>query len=214
MLNNKQQKFIVDKTRSFVEDYLSNNKIDYDSKEIGHKHGERIESSIVENFTLLNGFTEPTASREFGDLYFTHDVMEAINVKFGYQKDGHANLCALNRLIRAVTGKNPRYPNKEHQIFDSYWILSINLLDESGNFDVHLFDVYQNLDVVSYDAGPGQLMIKERLLYSDDYTIVNNGGANMTKLKAELLSMFRLGRQKKIEHLNTILENAEELLAV
>ena len=68
--------------------------------------------------------------------------------------------------------------------------------------------------MVSYDAGPGQLMIKESLLYSDDYTIVNNGGANMTKLKAELLSMFRLGRQKKIEHLNIILENAEELLAV
>ena len=212
MLNTEQQQMIINKTRTFVEDYLSNNEINYDSKEIGHKHGERIESSIVENFALLNGFTEPTASREFGDLYFTHEVLEAINVKFGYQKNGHANLCALNRLIRAVTGRNPRYPNKEHQTFDSYWILSINLLDENGNFEVHLFDVYQNLDVVSYDAGPGQLMIKARLLYGDDYTIVNNGGANIAELKTELLSMFRLGRQTKIEHLNTILENAEELL--
>ena len=58
----------------------------------------------------------------------------------------------------------------------------------------------------------GSKVIKERLLYGDDYTIVNNGGANIAELKTELLSMFRLGRQTKIEHLNTILENAEELL--
>ena len=106
MLNTEQQQMIIKKTRIFVQDYLSNNEINYDSKEIGHKHGERIESSIVENFALLNGFTEPTASREFGDLYFTHDVMEAINVKFGYQKKrnhqllsptegSHSHLCCL-----------------------------------------------------------------------------------------------------------------------
>jgi len=214
MLNNKQQKYIIDKTRSFVENYLSTTVIDYNSKEIGHKHGEAIESHIVENFTLLEDFLAPEKSREFGDLYFTQGVREAINIKFGYQKDGHANLCALNRVVRAVTGRNPRYPDILHETFDSYWILSVNLLDSNGNFEVHLFDMFQNLDLVSFDAGPGQLMIKENLLYKKGYQIINNGGADMNILKSKLFDMLDKGHQSKIKHLQTIRENAKELLEV
>ena len=214
MLSKKQQKMIVTETTEFVEGYLSSNEIDYDSKEIGHKHGESIESHIVDNFIKIDGFEEPTQSREFGDLYFRHDVREAINVKFGYQKDGHANLCAFNRVVRAVTGRNPRYPKKLHETFDSYWILSINLLDSDGNFEVHLFDLFQNLDLVSFGAGPGQLMIKETLLYKKGYQIINNGGADMSKLKSTLMDMMELGHKTKIEHLQTIRNNTREFLKV
>ena len=140
--------------------------------------------------------------------------MEALNVKFGYQKNGHSNLCALNRVVRAVTGRNPRYPNKLHKTFDSYWILSINLLDGDGNFEVHLFDMFQNLDLVSFDAGPGQLMIRESLLYKNGYKIINNGGADMNFLKSKLFSMLEIGHKTKIKHLQTIRENAKELLEV
>jgi hypothetical protein len=162
----------------------------------------------------MEGFETPIKSREFGDLYFRHTVREAINLKFGYQKDGHANLCALNRVVRAVTGRNPRYPKTLHETFDSYWILSINLLDSDGNFEVHLFDLFQNTDLCSFDAGPGQLMIKENLLYKKGYQIINNGGADMNQLKSTLLSMLELGHKTKIEHLQTIRNNATELLGV
>ena len=214
MLSNNQQKFIIDKTRSFVKNYLLNTEIDYNSKEIGHKHGEAIESHIVENFILLEGFRAPVNSREFGDLYFNHRIKEALNIKFGYQKDGKPNLCALNRLIRAVTGRNPRYPNILHETFDSYWILSVNLLDSDGSFEVHLLDVYQNIDLVAFDAGPGQLMINETMLYKNGYQIINNGGTDMNLLKSKLFKMLEKGHQSKIEHLQTIKENAKVFLQV
>ena len=218
MLSKEQQKMIIDRTRGFVEDYLLNTEIDWNSKEIGHKHGEAIESHIVENFSKMKGFDEPMASREFGDLYFTHPVFDqgrdALNIKFGYQKDGKPNLCALNRLIRAVTGRNPRYPDKFHETFDSYWILSVNLLDKNRNFEIHLFDVYQNLDLVAFDAGPGQLMINETMLYKNGYQIINNGGTDMNLLKSKLFKMLEKGHQSKIEHLQTIKENAKEFLQV
>ena len=214
MLSKEQQKMIINSTKGFVEDYLLNIEIDWDSKEIGHKHGESIESHIVKNFSKMKGFDEPIASREFGDLYFTHGVREALNIKFGYQKDGKPNLCALNRLIRAVTGRNPRYPDKFHETFDSYWILSVNLLDKNRNFEIHLFDVYQNLDLVAFDAGPGQLMINETMLYKNGYQIINNGGTDMNLLKSKLFKMLEKGHQSKIEHLQTIKENAKEFLQV
>ena len=214
MLNKGQQKIITDKTEELVTEYLSNAEIDWNSKEIGHKHGEAIESHIVENFSKIKGFSEPTASREFGDLYVSHNgIREAVNIKFGYQKHGHPNLCSLNRLICAVTGTNPRYPRKLHETYDSYWILSINVLDRNGNFEIHFYDLFQNLDVVSFDAGPGQVMLNEPRFYNTDYQIINNGGTNMNLLKSKLFNLMEAGHQSKIKNLQQTFDNAKKVLS-
>ena len=164
MLNKKQLNYIEDKTNEYVSDWLNDEaNINFDSKEIGHKHGEEVESYVVKRFiTEDDRFEEPEGSREFGDLYFNHSgVKEYINIKFGFQKKGQPNMGAANRFIEFL----------HNNTIDSYWVLSINLLDENKNFQVHIFDIYKNLELIHYDNGTGQFMLKDCIFYGGDYQI-------------------------------------------
>ena len=179
MLDKKTVKYIEDKVNDYVNDWLNNEaNINFDSKEIGHKHGEEVESYVVKRFvTEDNRFEEPVGSREFGDLYFNNNgVKEYINIKFGFQKNGQPNMGAANRFIKYL----------DEDKIDSYWVLSINLLDNQKNFQVHIFDIYKNLGLIHYDCGTGQFMLKENIFYGGDYQVnedVITKGDIMNQLK-------------------------------
>lgn len=77
-----------------------------------------------------------------------------INSKFGEDKDGQPNVCAMNRLLKGVHDGS----------IDSYYLLKVMLVD--GKPKVYFFDVFDCLEknLLTYNSGPGQVMLKEKQL--------------------------------------------------
>ena len=191
MLSKDSLNYIESKTKSYVSDWLNEEaNINFDSKEIGHKHGEEVESYVVSRFISEDiRFSEPEGSREFGDLYFNNNgVKEFINIKFGFQKKGQPNMGAGNRFIDYL----------HNDKIDSYWVLSINLLDDSKNFQVHIFDIYKNLELIHYDNGTGQFMLKENIFYGGTYK-VNESILEKKVIMMKLKTIYDKGVDSLIE---------------
>ena len=108
------------------------------------KYGFVIEDSIKE--------------REHGDFYLVHEssgnkVLISSNGKLGLaDKLGQPNMCSIERAIEYLHEKNLPY-------------LVFKLRKVKGNFIFKIFDLFNYVDVVRYNDGPGQLMIAEAKLY-------------------------------------------------
>jgi hypothetical protein len=71
-------------------------------------------------------------------------------------KNGQPNLVSLKKLLRALLGDQ----------IDSYYLLIIKfVLTPPVEARVYLVDLLDYLDYATYDAGPGQMMLKEKSFY-------------------------------------------------
>jgi hypothetical protein len=108
------------------------------------KYGFVIEDSIKE--------------REHGDFYLVHEssgnkVLISSNGKLGLaDKLGQPNMCSIERAIEYLHEKNLPY-------------LVFKLRKVKGSFIFKIFDLFNYVDVVRYNDGPGQLMIAEAKFY-------------------------------------------------
>lgn len=97
---------------------------------------------------------DSTKEREHGDFYL---VCESNNDKFVVssngklgmsQRLGQPNMCSIERAMNYLIDKDFPY-------------LVFKLRKVKDNFVFKVFDLFNYLDVVRYDDGPGQLMISE-----------------------------------------------------
>lgn len=134
-------------------------------KEIGHRIADLVDETttalIEKNFSTARqcnrrGIPMP---RSMGDIWLlSNGIYNPINVKAGEaNKNGQPNMMSLNKLVNALL---------DHEI-DAYYLLLVKMTFQSGSITptVYLVDILDYLDHVTFDSGPGQLMLKERQFY-------------------------------------------------
>lgn len=95
-----------------------------------------------------------------GDIWvFSQSLFNPVNVKAGEaNKGGQPNIVALRKLLRAILS---------HQI-DSYYLLIVKMVvgESVGLNNVYFTNILDHLGYVTFDSGPGQMMLKEKLFYA------------------------------------------------
>jgi hypothetical protein len=132
------------------------------NKEDGHSFAQSYVDYLVSEVlpkceTLKKyGFTveDSIKEREHGDFYLVNNsegikYIVSSNGKLGMSEElGQPNMCSIERAMKYLNEKNLPY-------------LVFKLRKFKGNFIFKVFDLFNYLDVVSYNDGPGQLMISE-----------------------------------------------------
>ncbi|HEY7339471.1 MAG TPA: hypothetical protein VH591_01200 [Ktedonobacterales bacterium] len=133
-------------------------------KEIGHRIADLVEEKTTE--LLSNHLVtrrQYTASgkkmdRSMGDIWvYSSGLYNPVNVKAGEAgKKGQPNMVSLKKLLRALLLRH----------IDSYYLLIVKMiLKDDIRVSVYLVDMLDYLDFVTFDSGPGQIMLKERQFY-------------------------------------------------
>ena len=97
-----------------------------------------------------------------GDVWLLdEDIYHPINVKTGLVgSEGQPNLVSLKKVLSAITARQ----------IDSYYLLMVKLAiqDDGGNIgpSVVFTDMLDWLDYVTFDSGPGQMMLKAKVFFS------------------------------------------------
>ncbi len=95
-----------------------------------------------------------------GDIWVSsHGVYNPINVKAGLQAmRGQPNVVSMQKLLDYVLKR----------WIDSYYLLIIKFdLSTAITHRVYFIDLLDWLDFITYDAGPGQIMLREQELYDE-----------------------------------------------
>jgi hypothetical protein len=98
-------------------------------------------------------------ARSMGDVWIrSSDMYNPVNVKAGEQgKKGQPNLVSMQKLLDYIFKR----------WIDSYYLLIVKFrLDQPIQHNVYLIDLLDWLDFVAFDAGPGQIMLRENDFYS------------------------------------------------
>jgi hypothetical protein len=147
-------------------------------------------------------------ARSMGDLWVhSGGIYNPINVKAGEAgKNGQPNMVSLTKLLDALL---------KHHI-DSYYLLIVKMRLSSlaANADVpesrlrpdeivpnvYLVDMLDYLDFVTFDAGPGQTMLKERQFYEAvDAGFVPQSAGIAAKV-SRLIDLLEDGDRRLIEN--------------
>jgi CRISPR/Cas system CMR-associated protein Cmr1 (group 7 of RAMP superfamily) len=151
------------------------------------------------------GAVKPTKARSLGDIIFDNHL---INVKFGTPtisaKDkrnktldnilystkitpnyGQPNMCSMKRIMKAFY--------KTSQI-DSYYIIKVSVLPTS--YSLHVFDMFDFIDYLTWNSGTGQIMLKENKFYQDIDTFVPN--FTIQEKKDKLNNLYNSGSKDHI----------------
>lgn len=129
-------------------------------KEIGHKLADLVDEKTSALLTV-NHLTKHERdvhgrqrSRSMGDLWlFDRDIYHPVNVKTGIVgAEGQPNLVSLKKVLRAIMTRQ----------IDSYYLLIVKMqiTSETIRPSVYFVDMLDWLDYVTFDSGPGQLMLK------------------------------------------------------
>lgn len=183
MINTKVANQILRLTRKYWDDAVSQGEFESlaRGKEIGHRIAdfvdERTTELLKERFETkveLNKKGLPRA-RSMGDVWLNDQgIYHPINVKAGEAgKNGQPNMVSMNKLLEALL---------RHEI-DSYYLLIVKMhmpgvapaettKDKDLDLqrivpDVYFIDMLEYLDpqFLAFDAGPGQIMLKEKAFY-------------------------------------------------
>ena len=166
--------------------------INFDSsiKEIGHSFAGPWEDKLV-NYLLNSSahFTpaediEDAPIRGMADIVFKGNY---INLKFGYNKKGQPNVCAMSKLLEFL----------HDDTIDSYYLLVFDAYDSS----IHFFDVYDYLDYVAFNYGPGQVMLKE-VKFKKAYKFNETSGLTKRDKIKKLHEMTKVAEAKKKESID------------
>ena len=96
--------------------------------------------------------------RSMGDVWvFSREIFNPVNIKSGLQgMKGQPNLVSMQKLLDYIF----------KGWIDSYYLLIIKFsVDDVISHKAHLVDLLDWTDFIAYDAGPGQIMLREQDFY-------------------------------------------------
>lgn len=172
-------------------------------KERGHRIADYAEERTVqliqqEKFPVAfeHGKRSLPRTRSMGDIWLASGsprIYNPINIKAGITASGGApNMVSLEKLAKAFV---------ERQI-DSYWLLLIRITSDGSAFgaSVMMVNIFDYLDFMSFDAGPGQVMLRSDLFYA----YVKDGGLPRTlepeEIVDRMIEMRRDGNRRLREN--------------
>ena len=135
-------------------------------KEPGHRMADYVDDKTtallkVELETRYEGNPHgDIKKRSMGDIWVrSHGIYNPINVKSGLlDMRGQPNVVSMRKLLDYLLKRR----------IDSYYLLIVKFDTTSRNRITHstyFFDLLEWLDFVTFDAGPGQIMLKEHDFY-------------------------------------------------
>jgi hypothetical protein len=129
-------------------------------KEIGHKLADLVDEKTTALLTVKyltkrqRDAAGRTRSRSMGNLWLHENgIYHPVNVKTGIVgAEGQPNLVSLKKVLSAVMARQ----------IDSYYLLIVKM--QIGEADilpsVYLVDMLDWLEYVTFDSGPGQMMLR------------------------------------------------------
>lgn len=142
--------------------------------------------------------------RSLGDIWVrSHGIYNPINVKSGLQDmRGQPNVVSMQKLLDYILNR----------WIDSYHLLIVKFDLAAGiSHKLYFIDVLDWIDFVTYDAGPGQIMLREQDLYDEldaersptSRTIFEKVDALFDLFERQLRALFanrqdRLNRQRAL----------------
>ncbi len=166
-------------------------------KEIGHRIADLVDDKTTALLTL-NYITRhqhdsrgKRLTRSMGDVWLKHNgIYHSINVKTGVSStNGQPNMVSLKKVLDALL------------LFkiDSYYLLMVKPeIEKPIRSTVYFVDMLDYLDYVTFDSGPGQIMLKAKAFF----------GAMANGVKP----VKRTIRQK-VDRLFNVLEDGDRRLA-
>ncbi len=136
-------------------------------KEIGHKLADLVDEKTTALLTVKylskrqRDAEGRARSRSMGDVWL-HDngIYHPVNVKVGIVgAEGQPNLVSLKKVLTAVMARQ----------IDSYYLLIVKMQIGEKEIlpSVYLFDMLDCLDYVTFDSGPGQMMLRAVNFFND-----------------------------------------------
>ncbi len=128
--------------------------------------------------------------RSMADIWLeSNGIFHPVNVKTGVSDtNGQPNVVSLKKLLRALLSRQ----------VDSYYLLIVKLkVAEPIESQVHFVDLLDHLAHVTFDSGPGQIMLKARAFF----------GAMASGFSPRPMSV-----EQKIQGLVALLEDGERRL--
>lgn len=130
-------------------------------KEVGHRIADYVDDRTTA-LLKVNFDTRYEADssgnvrkRSMGDVWVADNgIFNPVNVKAGLQDmNGQPNLVSMQKLLDYIFNR----------WIDSYYLLIVKFqLEPEIRHEAVLVDLLDWLDYITYDAGPGQIMLKER----------------------------------------------------
>ena len=129
-------------------------------KEIGHKLADLVDEKTTALLTVKYLTRQQRdaqgrkRSRSMGDLWLQDNgIYHPVNVKTGVVgAEGQPNLVSLKKVLGAIMARQ----------IDSYYLLIVKIQIAANAIDpgVYLIDMLDWLEYVTFDSGPGQMMLK------------------------------------------------------
>ena len=174
-------------------------------KEPGHRMADYVDdqTTALLKVNLDTRYEAGTAGqpkkRSMGDVWVhSNNMFNPINVKAGLQgMSGQPNLVSMQKLLDYVF----------QGWIDSYYLLIIKFdISEAITHKAYLLDLLDWTDFIAYDAGPGQIMLREKDFYgaSDDghtppdRPIASKIESLFTRFEEGVQSLFT-NRQQRLE---------------
>ena len=175
-------------------------------KESGHIMGTIIEEMCgdllkQEGFTITyevdsKGIPLKRAHSDF--LLQSKDLVNnKTNVKFGSEKPGQPNVCAINRMMDALGD----------DIIDGYYLLKVKYNRKENKTKVYFVDILDYIDCLTADVGTGQIMLKEKKFYE---VYGKSGRKTDLSLTEKKIKIFELYDNKAEEHIKRREEQREK----
>lgn len=221
MINDRDQRQILRITKDFWSQEVNSPAFRgiFGGKEIGHRIADYVDEKTSELLTsqLDTGFLRSKSGkkldRSMGDIWIKSEgLYNPLNVKAGEysERGGQPNLVALNKVLTALL---------KNQI-DSYYLLIIKMQvlrveEEKQSIDVlprvYFVDMLDHLDVVHFNSGPGQLMLKEKLFYQKMNSAKETKILPLNQKIRRLLSLKQEGDEKLFQDRKRVSEKLAKL---
>ncbi len=137
-------------------------------KEIGHKLADLVDEKTTALLTLNHrtGFQRgpngQRRARSMGDVWLLDgDIYHPVNVKTGLVgSEGQPNLVSLKKVLSAITARQ----------IDSYYLLMVKIAIQANTGAIEpsvvFTDMLDWLQYVTFDSGPGQMMLKAKAFFA------------------------------------------------
>ena len=141
--------------------------------------------------------------RSMGDLWLKeNDIYHPVNIKTGMSNSGSPNMVALGKLFKCLL---------LNQI-DSYYLLMIKFVSGAAEPPkVYFVDMLDYLDCLSFDSGPGQIMLKSEHFFDGDEPV--DAVPRSLLQKAEyLMQMLEVGDSQLVENREKRRKELQEMI--
>ena len=184
-----------------------------DGKEPGHRMADYVDDRTtalmqVNLDTRFEGTKQGIVKkRSMGDIWvFSHGIYNPLNVKSGLQgMGGQPNLVSMQKLLDYIL----------RRWIDSYYLLIIKFdLSEEIEHKTYLVDLLDWIECITYDAGPGQIMLREQDFYKkhdsgyqpSPHSIHEKAEMLFLLFEQQLQALFR-NRQIRLERQQALLDD-------